>query len=67
MKPPNCTAKEIFVIKESSPIRNASKRMKQILDAEYKKIWIIIIIGQTKKIVIRIASEIWRNVWWNFR
>ena len=38
MKPPNCTAKEFFVIKESRPIRNTTKRIKQILDAEYKKI-----------------------------
>jgi len=38
MKPPNCTAKEFFVIKESRPVRNATKRIKQILDTEYKKI-----------------------------
>ena len=38
MKPPNCTAKEFFVIKESRPVRNATKRIKQILDVEYKKI-----------------------------
>ena len=38
MKPPNCTAKEFFVIKESCTIRNAAKRIKQILDAKYKKI-----------------------------
>ena len=38
MKPPNCTAKEFFVIKECHPVRNANKRIKQILDAEYKKI-----------------------------
>ena len=25
MKPPNCTAKEFFVIKESRPVRNATK------------------------------------------
>ena len=31
-------AKEFFVIKESRPVRNATKRIKQILDAEYKKI-----------------------------
>ena len=37
MKPPNCTAKKFFVIKESRPFRNATKRIKQILDAEYKK------------------------------
>ena len=35
MKPPNCTAKEFFVIKESRPVRIATKRIKQILDAEY--------------------------------
>ena len=34
----NCTAKEFFVIKESRPVRNATKRIKQSLDAEYKKI-----------------------------
>ena len=38
MKPPNCMAKEFFVIKESRLVRNATKRVKQILDAEYKKI-----------------------------
>ena len=37
MKPPNGTAKEFFVIKESRPVRNVTKRSKQILDAEYKK------------------------------
>ena len=31
-------AKELFIFKESCPIRNANKRIKQILDAEYKKI-----------------------------
>ena len=34
---PNCIAKEFYVIKESSPVRNASKRIKLILDPEYKK------------------------------
>ena len=38
MKPPICTAKEFFVIKENRPVRIATKRIKQILDAEYKKI-----------------------------
>ena len=38
MKPPNCAAKEFFVIKERHPFRNATKRIKNILDAEYKKI-----------------------------
>ena len=38
MKPPNCTAKEFFVIKESRPDWNATKRIKQILDTEYEKI-----------------------------
>ena len=27
MKPPNCTAKESFVIKESRPVQNAPKRI----------------------------------------
>ena len=36
MKPTNCTAKEFFVIKESRTVR--IKRIKQILDVEYKKI-----------------------------
>ena len=31
-------AKEFFVIKESLPVRNATKSIKQILDTEYKKI-----------------------------
>ena len=35
MKPPNCTAKEFFVIKESHPVRIATKKIKQILDAEH--------------------------------
>ena len=38
MKPPNCTAKKFFVINDSLPFRIATKRIKQILDAEYKKI-----------------------------
>ena len=38
MKPPNCTAKEFFIIKESRPVQYATKRIKQILNAEYKKI-----------------------------
>ena len=37
MKPPNGTANEFFVIKESRLVRVATKRIKQILDAEYKK------------------------------
>ena len=37
MKPPNCTAKEFFVIKESRPVRIAAKCIKQILDVEYMK------------------------------
>ena len=38
MKPPNCTEKEFFVIKESRPVRNATKIIKQIVDVEYRKI-----------------------------
>ena len=38
MKQPNCTAKEFFIIKESHPVRIATKRIKQILDAEYEEI-----------------------------
>ena len=38
MKPPNCTAKEFFVIKENRPVKKATKRIKQIIDAEYEKI-----------------------------
>ena len=38
MKLPNCTARVFFVLKENCPIRNATKRIKQILDTEYKKI-----------------------------
>ena len=44
MKPPNCTAKYFFVIKEISPVRITTKRIKQILDAEYKKINLKLII-----------------------
>ena len=29
-------AEKFFVIKESRPVRNVTKRIKQILDAEYK-------------------------------
>ena len=39
MKPPNCTAKDFFVIKESRPVRNTTKTIKQILDAEYKNLY----------------------------
>ena len=38
MKSPNCTAKEFFIIKKSRPVRNATKSIKLIFDAEYKKI-----------------------------
>ena len=38
MKPPNSTAKEFFVIKEFRRVQNATKRIQQIFDAEYKKI-----------------------------
>ena len=38
MKPPNCIAKELFVIKESRSVINATKRIKQILDTDYIKI-----------------------------
>ena len=38
MKQSYCTAKEFFVIKASLLLWNATKRIKQILDAEYKKI-----------------------------
>ena len=37
MKPLDCTTKEFFVIKESQPIKNTTKCIKQSLDAEYKK------------------------------
>ena len=36
-KSPNCTAIDLFVIKERHPVTNATKRIKLILDAEYKK------------------------------
>ena len=38
MQPPNCKAKKVLVIKKNRPIINKSKRMKLILDSEYKKI-----------------------------
>ena len=38
VKPPNCTAKQFFEIKEIIPVRNATKTIKQILYAKYKKI-----------------------------
>ena len=38
MKPPKCTEKEFFVIKESHPVRNLTKRINQILDEEYRKV-----------------------------
>ena len=41
LKPPNCTAKEFFVVKDCHTIRNLAKRIKQIVDAEYKKINLI--------------------------
>ena len=68
MEPPNCSAKEFFVIKESCPIRNATKRIKQFLDAEYKKINLKSIvmnlnyIKKTLKFVIRITLEIQKYV-----
>ena len=38
MKLPDCIAKEFFAIKESHPIYLVTKRIKQILEAEYKNI-----------------------------
>ena len=38
MKPPDYMAKEVFVIKVSRSVRNVTKRIKQLLDTEYKKI-----------------------------
>ena len=38
MKSTNCMEKEFFVIKESCPVRNGTKRINQILDAGYNKI-----------------------------
>ena len=36
--PQNYTTKEVFVIKQSRLVQNATKRIKQILDAQYNKI-----------------------------
>ena len=65
MKPPNCMTKEFFVIKESRPVRDATKRIQLILDAMYKKINLKSIVMSLnylkvhhKKFFIRIASEI---------
>ena len=38
MKTSNCRAKEFFEIKENCPVRNATKQLKQILDAKHKKV-----------------------------
>ena len=38
MQPPNCTVAEFFFINESLPMRNRTKRINKVLDAEYKKI-----------------------------
>ena len=38
MKPPNCMTKNFFLIKEIGPVRNTTKRIKQILDAEYNNV-----------------------------
>ena len=38
MKPAKWTTKELLVIIESCLVQNATKRIKQILDAEYNKI-----------------------------
>ena len=38
MKPLNCAAKELFIIKENLLVRKVTKKIKQILVAEYKKI-----------------------------
>ena len=34
MKPPNCIAKEFFVIKENCPVQNATKTIKSTLEAK---------------------------------
>ena len=68
MKPPNCTAKEFLEIKQSCPVRIAT-RIKQILDAEYKKInlkSIVMNLNYSKDKYInfsfRIASDIRKNI-----
>ena len=38
VKPPNYMAKEFFVIRESCPVQNTTKRIKQILYTKYNKI-----------------------------
>ena len=38
--PLDCTAKEFFVIKESHTLKQATQRLKQILDAEYKNMYL---------------------------
>ena len=38
VKPTYCTTKEFFIIKESRPVRNITKRIKQILYVEYIKL-----------------------------
>ena len=44
MKPLNYMTKESFSIKESHSVRNTIKRIKKILDAEYKKINLVKIV-----------------------
>ena len=67
MKPPNCMAKEIFVIKESFPVQNTNKRIKKILDVKYKKINLKTIVMSLNYLkinhkisFIRITSKIWK-------
>ena len=42
-KIPDCTIKEVFVIKERRPVRNTTKKFNQILDVENKEIKVKVI------------------------
>ena len=48
MKPPNCTPRKFFVIKESLPVQDVTKRNKLILDVEHNKINLIMSLNHLK-------------------
>ena len=59
MKQPNCTSKEFFVNQESHPFRNATKRIKQFLDTEYKKL-------NFKPILMNLLYLKYKILYWNY-
>ena len=65
MTPPHCVEQEFFVIKENCPLWNVIKRIKQIIDAEYKKTNLKTLV--LKEFLIWITWIRWKNIWRDLR